>query len=192
MGVAIITLAEARAHLRYPPGNTEDDQAIEGFISAAEDVVQTECGDIIPHEYDENQNGGNRSLYTYHKPILAVSNVEEGWGWVNYELDYVQVNSPAGSVQSMYAYSIDDSDAGLITRRSAGNIAIPFFPGVDNIRVIYTAGRQEVPGAIRLFCLELVAYWWQGSQQRRSGAQAISSTYGFAMADERVTSGAQG
>jgi hypothetical protein len=94
-----------------------------------------------------------------------VQNVEEGWGWLNYELDYVEVNSPAPAF-SMFAYSIDNYENGELSRRSAGNVQIPFRPGQDNIRVEYTSGMQSVPAAVFLAELELIAHWWQNSQLR--------------------------
>ena len=171
----IVTLADVRAHLRYPPTNTADDVALTYFIYAADDVLRMECGDIVPSEYDELYDGGEPQIFLRHVPILAIQNVEEGWGWMNYELDYQQVNTvPAGS---MYAYSLDSVLNGTITRRSAGNVVIPFVPGVKNIRVAYTAGRKFVPWIIRLAVLELIAHWWQNSQMRTSSNSGTFQQY---------------
>jgi hypothetical protein len=76
----------------------------------------------------------------------------------------VQVNSPLNA--NIFAYSVDEPNTGLISRRSGGNLPTQFVPGVGNIHVTYVAGRDIIPGAIRLATLELIAYWWQGSQQR--------------------------
>lgn len=162
----IVTLADVKTHLRYPSTDVNDDIALQGFISAADDVIRQECGDVIPRHYDEYHDGGNYWIYLRHRPVISVENVEEGWGWWNYELDYQQVNTqPAGD---MFAYSVDSPEIGGITRRSAGNVQIPFVPGTKNIRVWYTAGRLPIPPVIRLAALELIAHWWQGSQFRAS------------------------
>lgn len=176
----LVTLIDVKTHLRIPPTQSGEDAALMGFIFAAEDVIRAECGDIVPRHYDESYDGGNSTIYLRHRPVLSVENVEEGWGYFNYELDYQQVNTvPAAS---MFAYSIDSPEAGAVTRRSAGNVVIPFVPGIKNIRVIYTAGRQTVPGAIRLATLELVAHWFQSSQLRatatNSGEQAYDAVEG--------------
>src|ERR1700734_1811598 len=151
----IVSLTDIRAHLRYSATDTIDDVALMGFIEAADDVVRSECDDILPTFYDEYYDGGAYVIYLMHRPLLRVINVEEGWGWQNHELDYQQVNTiPASSI---YAYSVDARLIAGISRRSAGNVNIPFVRGVRNIRVQYTAGRESVPAAVRLFTLELIA-----------------------------------
>ncbi len=171
----IVSLAEVKAHLRYPQSQVADDQALLGFIQAADDVIRAECGDVVPTHYDEFYDGGRYWIFLRHRPVLSVENVEEGWGWFDYELDYQQVNTvPAGD---MFAYSIDSPISGGITRRSAGNVQIPFVPGTKNIRVLYTAGRAKVPPSVRLAALELVAHWWQNSQLRSGAANANVASF---------------
>lgn len=188
VGPYIISLADARTHLRLPAANTDDDAALQNtFIPAVSDVLRHECGEIIPNQHDELYDGGDLSIWLRHCPVLEVNNVEEGWGWTNYELDYVEVNSTMST--SMFAYSIDNPTVGVITRRSGGNVNIPFMHGSSNIRVNYVAGRQKVPDSLKLAALELLAYWWQGSQQR--GAQFQSTGYNT-MDQAEPTSGAMG
>lgn len=170
----IVMLSDVKQHLRIPPSDTSEDYGLQGFIYAAEDVIRAECGEILPAHYDEYYDGGGLVIFLRHRPILSVQNVEEGWGWFNWELDYQEVNTvPAGD---MFAYSIDSPEAGAISRRSAGNVSIPFVQGMKNIRVMYTAGRRNIPGSVRLASLELIAHWWQGSQLRGSGTSS-KTTY---------------
>jgi hypothetical protein len=94
----------------------------------------------------------------------------------------------------MFAYSIDDLSIGLISRRSGGNVNIPFMAGAANIRVTYIAGRSNVPGALRLAALELIAHWWQGSQQRAtqyqsSGYDAVDVDFSRTMGGVEFNSG---
>lgn len=171
----VVSLLDAKNHLRIPPTDTSNDLALMGFIAAADDVIEAECGIVMPKHFDESYDGGGYVIYLRNKPVLSVENVEEGWGWINYELDYQQVNTvPAGD---MFAYSIDSPDAGGISRRSAGNVSIPFVPGRKNIRVLYTAGRHSVPGSIRLASLELIAHWWQNSQLRAMAGSQVYQSY---------------
>lgn len=171
----VVTLADVRTHLRYPATSTADDVALQGFIAAADDVIKAECGDVVPTTYDEYYNGGDYVIYLRHRPVLEVVNVEEGWGYYNWELDYQQVNTvPAGA---MFAYSIDSHQVGAVSRRSAGNVQIPFVPGQKNIRIQYVAGRNPIPGAIRLAALELIAHWWQSSQLRTTASSAGFTAY---------------
>jgi hypothetical protein len=181
----VVSLADVRAHLRYPDTDTSDDQVFTSiYIPAATNVIQQECDTVVPTVYDEYYDGGEFSIWTWHKPVLSVENVEEGWGWTNFTLDYVQVNSP--NATSMFAYSVDDTEMGQISRRSGGNVNIPFMHGSSNIRVTYTAGRQTVPAAIKLAALELIAHWWQNSQQRSSGGDSMSE-YSFGAMDTDFT-----
>lgn len=166
----IVSLQDVLAHLRYPPNETVDDAALQGFILAATNVIQNECSQVVPQQFDEYYDGGNFAISTRNTPILSVINVEEGWGWTNYELTYVQVN--AIQATNIFAYSIDDPAIGLISRRSGGNVNIRFMRGTANIRITYVAGRDNVPGALRLAALELIAHWWQGSQLRTTQYQS--------------------
>jgi hypothetical protein len=166
--VSLVTLDQVHQHLRIPAQNTDDDLALNLFISAADEVIRFHTDYTVPKTFDEYYDGGNSAIYLRQKPVLSVTRVEEGWGWINWELDYVQVNSPPGSL-SMFAYSIDIPETAKISRRTAGNIAIPFMVGQSNIRVVYTAGRESVPPVLQLASLELIAHWYQNSQQRGSG-----------------------
>lgn len=173
----IVSLVDVKTHLRYPNPSaaSNDDASLQKFINAADEVIKYECDDILPKLYDEYYDGGDYSVHLRHVPLLSVENVEEGWGWINYELDYVEVNSPPPF--SLFAYSIDDYPNAEITRRSAGNVQIPFRPGSDNIRVQYRAGEQAIPGNVILAELELIAHWWGNSQLRAQTLAGANLAY---------------
>ena len=175
--VSIVSLTDVRTHLRYPnpTAPTTDDSALQRFINAAGEVISFECNEVVPATHSEFYDGGDYSIWLRHHPIISVDNIEEGWGWTNYELDYVQVNAPVTT--TMFAYSIDNPETGEITRRSGGNVNIPFMHGVSNIHVIYTAGRENVPAAIQLASLELIAHWWQNSQLRAAALAGTNVSY---------------
>jgi hypothetical protein len=175
----VVTLDEVRTHLRYPIADTQDDGAFQLYMDAADQAIRRECGDIVPQTYDDYYDGGTTSIFLIHTPILSVEGVEEGWGTANYVLDQVQVNTVGSG--SMFAYSIDNEETGIITRRTAGNVVIPFMRGSSNIRVTYTAGRLPVPSVIKLATLELIAFWWQNSQQR---AFQQTTQYGYGAVDQ--------
>lgn len=162
----IVSLTDVRTHLRYPNPTqaTADDAALQKFINAADDVIQYECDDILPNLHSEYYDGGDMSIHLRNIPLLNVENVEEGWGYVNYELDYQEVNSPPP--YSMFAYSIESYPNGEISRRTAGNVNIPFKAGDGNIFIQYRSGLEQIPGSIIVAELELIAHWWQNSQLR--------------------------
>jgi hypothetical protein len=175
----IVSLADVKTHLRYPAGEingpSDDDAALQKFINAADEVIKFECDDILPKLYNEYFDGGDYSIWLRHIPLLSVENVQEGWGWINFDLDYVEVNSPGPF--SLYAYSIDDYPNGEISRRSAGNVQIPFRPGASNIQVQYRAGTEHIPGNVLLGELELIAHWWDNSQLRAMTVAGANLAY---------------
>ena len=174
----IVNLAQVKTWLRYPNPTqaSTDDTALQWVINAADAVIEYECDDIIPKLISERHHGGDYFIYTKRVPVIAVENVEEGWGWINYELDFVPVNSPA-PVTSMFAYSLDNQENGKISRRSAGNVQIPFRPGTDNIFIQYRVGEEQISGNVFLAELELIAHWWQNSQLRAVAMGGTNISY---------------
>lgn len=167
----IASIAQVRQYLRMPnPANTSaDDMTLQIFMSAAQRVVERELGAIVSRTIRaERHDGGKPEIWLRTLPVLYVQNVEEGWGYYDFELDDQEVNQiPA---VSLWAYSLDNPTEGLVTRRSAGNVSYPFVPGKNNIRVDYVAGRSVMPANAVLVFLELVAHWYRFSQLR-SGNQ---------------------
>lgn len=155
------------------------------FIDAADEVMVKECGANVAIQYNEYYDGGDSAIFLFNTPVLSIELIEEGWGFTTFNLDYVQVDSPV--VSTNFAYSIDDADNGYITRRTSGNVLIPFQPGTNNIHIVYTAGRNPIPPVIRLAELELIAHWWTNSQQRSTG---ISSGFAYdAVSEDLARSG---
>jgi hypothetical protein len=189
MAQNIVTLDDVRAHLRISDAYTQDDAMLSNiFIPAANDVIQRECADILTKQWDEFYSGGDFSIWLRNIPILSVELVQEGWGWTNYDLAYVQVNDiiqNEESIDPIFAYSIDNAEEGMITRRYGGNVPAPFVPGENNIHVVYTSGVAVVPGSIVLASLELINHWYQGAMQRHSG---VANVYD-AVADDYARSG---
>lgn len=190
MTQVIVTLSDVRAHLRMASTYTSDDTMLTNiFIPAADKVIQRECGDLLSDMRDEYYDGGDETIWLRHIPIVSVELVEEGWGFTNYDLAYIQANSitdNAEQINPMFAYSIDDAGEGLITRRMGGNVVVPFVSGEGNIHVVYTSGVAIVPANIVLAELELINHWYQGAMQRYAGS---SSAYD-AVAQDYARSGA--
>lgn len=174
----IVTLEQVKTFLRYPDpsGSSDDDTALQWFIDAADEVLKFECEEILPTLYDEYYDGGDVTIHLRHIPILEIVNIQEGWGWLNYELDFVQVNSPPGDF-SLYAYSLDSQENGEVTRRSAGNVVIPFHPGDSNIHVQYRAGTRKIPAVVVLAELHLIAHWWKNTQYRATALAGTNVAY---------------
>lgn len=174
----IAPLATVKEYLRIPTTNTTDDDVLQSvFMPAATRVIEREIGHIIAKPIRaERHNGGKNQVWLRELPVLYVENVEEGWGYYDWELDDQEVNSiPALSI---WAYSLDNKVEGMVTRRSAGSVAIPFVAGINNIRVDYVAGRYEVPeNAVLAFC-ELIGYWYRWSQLRSVNQPSVGGGFG--------------
>lgn len=186
--VGIVTLSDLKTHLRYPSPTTSssDDTGLQGFIYAATEVIEDEVGKVVQRQVIEYHDGGQIAIYLKQKPVLEVVQVIENWGYYNWQL----ADQPATTVPAtnLFAYSLDNPAEGRVTRRSVGNIAIPFmalgemFP--NNVKVTYIAGRNMVPWAVRLATLELCAHWWQNSQQRQyASGGSLSGNYDEAIED---------
>lgn len=178
MASSLVSLTDMKAHLRFPnPGSANaEDSVIQSFIDAADECIRFECDETLPRLYSERHDGGGFKIFTYNRPILSVENVEEGWGWVTYELDYQDANSPAGST-TMFGYSIDNTESGEIARRTVASVPIPFMPGEKNIFIQYTAGYATIPANITLAAKELTAHWYRNSQLRAAAVAGANLAY---------------
>jgi hypothetical protein len=153
-----VTLDQVRAFLKFNDTYTDDDTLISTvLIPAANDVVRRYCGDIIPKTVEEYQNGGDYSIWTRRTPIFSVQLVEENWGFANYTLTEIQADS--ASMPTLFAFSIDMPASGKLSRRSGGNVNVPFIRGEANIHLIYQVGLAEIPGSVTLAALELIQVW---------------------------------
>lgn len=161
---SIAELSDLQTYLQIPSGDSTNDAVLAYLMDAAQQVIEREIGWVIPRSFTEVHNGGGREIWLRETPVLYVTSIEEGWGYWNWELNDQQVNSIP--TLSLWAYSLDKPRDGLVTRRSVGNVNIPFINGRNNIRVSYVSGRHEVPAAAKLAYMELVGFWFRNSQLR--------------------------
>lgn len=174
----IASLATVKQYLRIPnpTGSNPDDATLQVLMAGATEAIEKEVGHIIPARItNDKYDGGDMELWLRELPVLYIVNVEEGWGYYNWELDDQEVNSqPALSI---WSYSLDNPREGLITRRGPGNVQVPFVHGRNNIRVDYVVGRNSVPGNAALAFCELVSIWYRQSQQRAAAGNTEAIAY---------------
>src|SRR6476620_9755901 len=86
--MGIVTVTEMKAHLRYPnPSATStDDDALEGFILAATEVIEDEVGEVVQRQVIEYHDGGAPFLYLRKRPVISVTEIIENWGYFNWDL----------------------------------------------------------------------------------------------------------
>jgi len=159
---SLATLDEFKAHLNLK-GVTTTDAELQGFLDAATPVIENICGPILTRTVTAEKHDGGEgfriSLVVRQRPILAVSSVTEYAGDVATVL--TQVTDPSAGTD--FSYTVD-LETGTITRRGSSGGVIPFYGGVDNILVTYTAGYATVPLNVRLAALFQAAHMFQSSQ----------------------------
>lgn len=158
----IISLAEARASLRLPSGQTVDDEDLRSLIASATPVMEDLCGPIIARAHTETYDGGARQLALIYNPVITVTSIIESYG-ASYVRTLTLQDPFAGTGFDSFGYTID-SVTGIVTRRAAG-IAVPFASGTRNIQVVYTAGRALLPANIVRATRRLVRFMWQQEMQ---------------------------
>jgi hypothetical protein len=160
--VAVITLADAKAHLNIPTANTTSDSELQGFVDAVTPVVEDIAGFITQRTItNEVHDGGTNLIALKYTPVIAVTSVIEYVGQTAFTL----TSQPQSATVDNYGFELVDVNGGILLRRGAAGQPIPFMGGDRAIVVSYTAGMATVPPAVRLGALELVRYWWQRSQQ---------------------------
>jgi hypothetical protein len=181
MGITQITdLTTVKTYLRIPNPSTAnpDDDTIQMLMNAASDAIEREIGHVVEKRIRlERHDGGKCELWLRERPVLYIVRVQEGWGYYDFELDDQEVNQiPALSI---WSYSLDWPAEGQLSRRSAGNVPVPFVHGKNNIVVDYAVGCTEMPANAILAMCELVSIWYRQSQMRMGGERAAAEGVPF-------------
>lgn len=158
--IMLVTLQEVKDHLNI--SDTSQDGELFGFITAAAAYVQNITGPILPASYTEVHDGRGPSIVLYNPPILSVTSVIEYVGPVAYTLTQAELGT--GDDTGQFSFSLDNPNAGIITRRYTGGIVGNFAPGVSNVQVAYVAGRAALPPDVRMAILQDIAGLFQTSQ----------------------------
>jgi hypothetical protein len=93
--------------------------------------------------------------------VLGTPTVTEYWGASGPHILTLQTPEAQGG-SDMFTL---DPLKGYIIRSYLGLLARPSFPGLRNIEVTWTAGRNPVPPPVKLATKEYVKYWWANSQE---------------------------
>lgn len=171
----LVDLPSVKAHLNIPASDDRQDDELIGFILAAGDLARDVVGPVLPEVHTEWHNGGVRTIALDWQPVASVASVTEYIAASTFLL----TEQPLGeAAMDGYGYTVD-LDRGTVTRRAVGD-AVPFAPGIKNVKVVYTAGRAgAVPYSVRLGTLELIRHLWQLTQQggrsRFAGSGALDS-----------------
>jgi hypothetical protein len=163
--MAWIDLTDARAYMRKHGVNPSDDDLIETFIAGACGQIEDLMGHVDPVSFElvgyaDPVNDAHRHRYHLRSwvlslpetPVAAVSSVDllDGVGGTS-------VLSPSDLVAGVHGWELVDTMLRLPLRG-------PY-------RVVYTAGRNPIPGNFVQAALELVVHHWRRSQLNRYGGR---------------------
>lgn len=163
----LLTLGDARAAIGIPATERSKDDDLTFYVAAVTPIIEDIVGPIASRACDEWHDGGVSSIVLLTSPVLTVTSVSETAGGVTYDLTEQPLDE---DVRTPYGFTVD-TDSGVVERRSSGS-SYPFAGGRRNVRVVYTAGRAEVPPNVRLAARRLLRHLWQ--QEQQGGRPAMS------------------
>ena len=141
---AIVSLAEARAHLNALGTQTTNDEELRFHILTASRVIESFVGPVAARTYTQTVRNFDSPIVLDHTPVLSVTSV-----------------TPAGAAALNPASMSVDLDAGLIYP-AYGYYWPTYAYGATT--VVYVAGRTTVPAEIRMATLDLIRLNWRPQQ----------------------------
>lgn len=161
----VLTIDEARAAIGAASDAT--DTYLETLIEAVSERLDDICGPIVTRSVTEYHNGGCTTVAPYEAPVSSFTSITEADGTTTTALT-------AESFGTAGTYLFDPVTQ-TVRRRSAFYDAT-FPSGLQNVRLVYSAGRYASTAAVASRFKEaakiIVAHIWRN--ERGSGNQ----TYG--------------
>ncbi|MEV0237564.1 head-tail connector protein [Nonomuraea sp. NPDC050786] len=154
----IISLADAKHHLKKSVTSTDDDVKLTGMILGATDMIEERIGHVLVKEMTVVVRAANGVLILPERPVLEVMSVHV-------------VPGLAGVV----AEDLETGGTGWFCSKE-GVLETSASPFAGRYRVTYRVGRQPVQAKIRLACKELVAHMWRTSQLNADGGRPQMQT----------------
>ena len=170
---------DVKPYLQIPATDTARDSDIRDIIDAACWWAQDTLGrPIAPTTFFRRFNGytgwGGSNIALPYYPVLGTPTVTEYWGVSGAHPLTLQTPAAQGG-SDMFQL---DALRGIITRSYLGLLQRPFFPGLKNVEVTWTAGFNPIPRHWILATKELVKFWWVNTQQSsRSFRASVNEGY---------------
>lgn len=147
-----ITVAEVKTHMDKTDG-TVDDAEMAGFVSAACQMIRERVGEVSEVTAVVEHHPHGDVLVLDHRPVIEITTVQQLPG-----LAAVPEADEGAGTSGWVLVSLE----GVMRHTSC-------WPG--RVRVTYQAGRDPLPGNIRLAALELAAHLWRSSQLNSGGGR---------------------
>lgn len=145
-----ITVDELKTHLRKT-SDTEDAE-LAGFVSAACAAITERVGHVSTTSVTSEVDVSRRLAILPERPVVSVESVTA--------LPDGQALEETDEAAHVYGWTLRPGGTLGITTR-----------GVCRVQVVYTAGRDPLPGNIRLAALELGGHLWKQSQLNNGGGR---------------------
>jgi hypothetical protein len=155
IGGQVISLADARKHLRIPATQTSDDAEIQAFLRAVTKICERYVGAIARTSYSQVFDGGASRVMVDHRPILQVTSVTE-----------------FGTVLDPSAYRVI-ADSGVIVRL-AGEFEMPFLYGAGVVVVDYAAGATATSPNVIQAAKIILKHMWETQRSAGGGRPPLS------------------
>ena len=149
----IISLLDAKNHMKKSKILTDDDEKLQGIILGATDMIQDRCGQVVPTRIIEDHYDVGRVLVLRKRPVISV----------------VSITKYPGATL-IAAKSLPDSRSGW-ELTSVEGVVETTSRFLGDMRVEYIAGRSPIPHRFRLATKELVAHLWRTSQLNQEGGR---------------------
>lgn len=172
----LLTLAEAKAAINQPSGDTSQDTEIAAWVTAVSLQLDKLCGPIVNRTVtSESHDGGGHTLYLKQRPVASVTEVKEFSGTTATTLTAESTSSQPGT-----AYLLETAK-GVLRRRSGGGDA-SYPRGRQNVVVTYTAGRgytdsSSVDERFKTGARLLLAHLWR--REQGAGTETFGSVPAF-------------
>tara|TARA_R100001198_G_scaffold37534_1_gene20450 strand:+ start:2253 stop:2882 length:630 start_codon:yes stop_codon:yes gene_type:complete len=171
----IISVAEAKAHLRIPSATTQDDTYISTLISAAKDAIEKYCNIILFNttvvQYGDTWED---TLQLYHSPVA-------GSGFTDItSIHYLPVGATGTSYVNWTQNGNWFFDKFSSPQRIMAEADIDY-PDIEEriqaIKITYTVGYDEaeqIPAMLRQAAKIIVGQWYENRQEAIVG-RSVSS-----------------
>ncbi|HEY1690065.1 MAG TPA: hypothetical protein VGF95_14515 [Solirubrobacteraceae bacterium] len=162
---------DVKPYLQIPEESTDSDTQLQLFLDMGCEWVQRYLGQpVAPTEFFRffTKWGGSDRVVLPYAPVLGDLKVIEWWASSGPHELTEQTPAKQGN-QEMFQV---DRLKGIVFRTFMGLLPRPYFPGLRNIEITWTAGYNPIPADIKIATLEFIAHWWRNTQQASRGASS--------------------
>lgn len=164
---AIISLSDAKKHLRFPDDYTVDDEELRLFIESATALIEHEVGPVVPATHVEIVEA-TETIVLAKAPVLDVVSVVPTFtvpGGLDFGLPTYTLEATTGMLRQQpgcfSSWGFDYGPAPQVT---------PWLPYGLRLTVTYRAGRAAVPAPLQAAARIVVENLWES--RRIAGSQS--------------------